>query len=1794
MPQQELIQKLQQLCDEINQQLPYKPNMRFDYGQNWETMQERSVDYQHHSFLKSLNELFHDFTKIHGPFKNLTEDQKEILSATIEKSINEEKLCIKLKLQEIQEIEKKELAARNNISLINLTYYMARLEKMKITDIMATFKQDGELSLDNNDKNASAEESEKLFELRLNLEQRLLKFKNPQFFLSLHGDESHLESIEKIVLFDQGLHLEQTKSLVGQCGEHTALGLLKIFKKKLLTDEDVLELITITYYDKQGRMIDNHLFFAINREGKGARPSTLEDMSTWDPESLVFDSWAKKVNLANEVNLKEENTTWTALKFTRRDIKYLDLLTNNHANFTMTGHTDPNKLSETLKKEYQLQDMIACPEADKLLNFLLELVRPPSFPVNITFYLTHQGTRLINILSGFDYPVIAIHHEMLTALIQDGNCDMLAFGLAQALVTIKKNGIGCEELQHKQQFTIDQEALTITQNNEAAIAYLQAEARFINTNTKEEKWTSILNQNPSRNENTHFQQRIKNLMVVIAHKNQTKATELDDVKIKDDINWDQLLIDVISMPTHNFYTDEYNNLSSKIEKINFLTDKLITLKENELIPYEISQLPSSRAREFCKLLFHIKIDWHDDEQVQAIDRLITQALILRISVFNRIYIAIFNDSYNSLSLSTYISFPALGPFKLCQTALTAFSQANNMKTAQSSANEFLKHYESLKTHFFDCAIPNVVEKYNREFRKTHEGKYPHGDERFFGSTIGRQIIWNNFKEEDAERINQYINWAKQDQTRRIANMLFCMGINIPAISALLPIAKVVEIFNYKNQHNLPLSLPKSLQYLHLDQTVDFEEQTIIHFSNCMHVDTQMFAENISFEEKFIRFYDANYLGLILPRGDLNKNNKFAMNFLLEQFNKIVISGSKAEKEVVKSFFSGRKDNRDFKSLKKIYSDKKYYSFSFSYLKFCFSQHKDASLQLFSKSEQIALLDEYTIGMPAPTALLINLFSSSANNLSLENIEFIFKNMLDKNISIMYAYDILTTYATNRKLRSLFTNESAKFLKLVDRYDNPYHKLTHLKLFTWEPPTQFENISTENLIALYQIYEKNFLALCPEDQITFGDVVLKRIRKIYVPQKKISALEQLLFLYGSIIKTPIANILLKNQAIDLWVSTIVRQYGRDDKSDSYFASIQEIIERIEKNTNRSDCEEMLSKLANGICAQQSICEKMGFILDPNTYRSKKPEDIKNSRIEVLSTMSAYLGSNIETLKNSLDFLTENITNSSIKTFSGYLINSRNSYGFLKIVTQEPYSEEHRERLLSTTLYNFYQSFWNRSLKERAILIDYLAIPASRVTTEGEAQAAYAEFLEYACKKLFPQAHIAKSEDELAFAILTSYLATADKYSRSILLAGILTASNKLQKGETISIGKKLALICEHMGPAYIKLAQAIQSHPLTPQHIKNDLAHVKSQANPPHRWDLFRLMTTVVPEKIREKIKHVGKLLGSASYNLALEVTVKTDEGSEENQVLTLLRENAEFDAKKGFQHLKRTIDDCKHPQVKDMHDQLKSILEEAERLSISEMHHAIAIKQTAIAQELYKNMTIPITVDNNQYKVEMYHTTIHQIGHGYRFLERMHGEEFNSLPEKTPEEKRIKKATAIAVFKTELSLILQGGHFDTDRHGAQLRVKYNRETKCIRAGLYDFGEMSTTPPTDKELKQFAGVIKEMTSYYFYSEPMDVLFNKILGKHIKTLTDKGESARYLIRIRKALLALSDFQKYVDASELKNIFLSVMQKRENIHPILSEALPKENAFTRLVGNVYGFFNRTSSVQVGKCEAKPGLRL
>ena len=294
------------------------------------------------------------------------------------------------------------------------------------------------------------------------------------------------------------------------------------------------------------------------------------------------------------------------------------------------------------------------------------------------------------------------------------------------------------------------------------------------------------------------------------------------------------------------------------------------------------------------------------------------------------------------------------------------------------------------------------------------------------------------------------------------------------------------------------------------------------------------------------------------------------------------------------------------------------------------------------------------------------------------------------------------------------------------------------------------------------------------------------------------------------------------------------------------------------------------------------------------------------------------------------------------------------------------------------------------------------------------------------------------------MLESFLNAGNESVRPYQLAAVIIA-NRMIEGQRKNIAFILAKLAEALGAAGVKAGQAAHSNPSTPLEYREALAHLKSRSRIPYRDELWELIEKSVPLEVLNQIGKVKKILGGASFYVAVEVKMKNGETA----VLRLLRKDAKQEAQDGFARLNATIARCQDPRIAKIKDDLSQIIQEAEVSAQMEINSESVQKQYDIAQKIYGGRRHTVVIDNKTYHIRIKPVDLFASGPGFQLISKADGIEFNDL-KRDANNLPLCQAVALGVCKTVLPNMIGKGKFDVivtvDKHAlTQKRESLNRE-----------------------------------------------------------------------------------------------------------------------------------------------------
>lgn len=1774
----DIFNTLLQINKEIQEQMPNTPNYWPEYNKypknKKNTDEEKAYNAAYSKLCEEYNvalilyginqyvtEIFENFLKVTGANRTqLTQQEKSKLKTII--------------LNEAKDFNKK---TRNSEILLDFRWYEStHLDTDQyiidhVDQFIETLCQGQTLSLENADLQNRCDQAQLLHKLRETADTQSLL--DDSYYLKL-GDQTN---IIKPMLIYKGALWDRLKATVGVCDEHACLALYKIFKHDYFVTSDMrVEKITATYKDPSKANEDTgHTFLVINRK----KDSNVSDISTWGPEAIIFDSWHNFVCYASDyANLpddyfcySEKDGVWKSIEFSHDDKLSAELATQFDQYFAITGYSNLEKRRQRVMEEYELTALDKLPFTSHLIQQLkTQLALPPYF-YDIEIMITTAGNKFVSVVQGLNQPKIAIHKECLNLLLEHKiTLDELRFGLANAYETIHKNGIELRDLNLKvNQVLIDTESLKSAGNYQAAIDYLRDESRYL-TGAKKNSLFNKAKYKIQRNAAPSNDARIKSFETLLA-----KDESLKNVKHYDDVDLDQAILSEIKpLSSQSLFVIDTN--LPLVDQINYLTGQLPLLAD-ELIPYEVGRKTGRRVKQFCERINSIEINEVTQEISSAFNRLLDHAFELRIPAFDEIYRNVVNK-ISGINHGKYAKIPAHGIYNRIQHAITNFVNATTFEEANARADEFISLFNQIKETTYEG---RDYKAYTKKYLKLHKC-LPQGEDRYFSSWLSSYVDLTGFKISGFNNApwSKHLAWAKDN--KQIAYTLWTLGVQMdPVIWKHFSPKELI----YRAIHTSKFTSLVRFEYYPICYDTVFDRKNdnrakLIGFALAQErkKGLQPFDDSLPFEQALDKFYDDNWAWLSFPTmkfSDISSDDNDGVNLLLTRFTAIALNGTDEEKLVVKKFLisHGKINNEYFKANKKDFYHLQYLSAmvfpdleaSSPYVKFVLDQtYHGQSFNLFSIEEKkLFLTSAYPKGLTAKD--YVKIFKLPFTDLTIECLEQLIPLMLNSGADFEIIFKTISDWINKNKPFSFLSPSSAKIVRLFDSIyyyleTDKIHKI--LDQLKWDLSCIAPDTSAADIVDIYRTIDRfrHFPSL--DKMREFSQIILNKIIDMSNDKDRLDVLNQLLL--NKDYTFAISDMELRTRAIKIWIDTARNIYGIDDGSESYRKQIEPLIDQVKDRASARDKELMLSELANQIEAQYGICEKLGLFLDEKHYTVFSNDKTDRQKISGVAQFSTILNQDKETRMEILGFLSEPYSKQSADKIVKFIHDKAIEDTFIRSPGEDNLDKDF---VLHNVVDEIYRTFWENDIERRAVIIDYLLIPPTEVIDKNKQAISYLDAFEYVTSKLFPEKQDVKSDDHFAVSFLKSYLEAADEFQREFFLSGMLVAAKESANDSIkLSTGKKLALLCEHLGPAYVKMAQAIHSYPHTPESIRNDLSHMKSMASPPKRYELLWLIKKVVPADWYDQISHVGSLLGSASYNLAVDVTLKDGR----QIVLLLLRENAEAQAKEGFSHIRKAVNNCDHPRMKSIREDALSIIDEAEKSSRLEMDLEASNKQFEIAKKIYQLAPKKTEFAGDTYSMAIHPATLLHSGMGYRFLEKMHGQEFNRLPQA---DHAYRKLLAKSLIELELRQIFSGDNFDTDRHGNQLKINLDKKKKIIDVGLYDFGEMSLEKPNPVELKQMAELIDSLPGKCSPRSNFYDVLNAALTEKIKLSASHSEPTTYLMRVRKALLALRDFQKELTQDELI-VILNKVAEQSGINPAIQSALKRVMLYTN-AGYVFSSF-------------------
>ncbi len=614
------------------------------------------------------------------------------------------------------------------------------------------------------------------------------------------------------------------------------------------------------------------------------------------------------------------------------------------------------------------------------------------------------------------------------------------------------------------------------------------------------------------------------------------------------------------------------------------------------------------------------------------------------------------------------------------------------------------------------------------------------------------------------------------------------------------------------------------------------------------------------------------------------------------------------------------------------------------------------------------------------------------------------------------------------------------------------------------------------------------------------------------------------IYKSILQGhKIVDPVIRERCVDLWAEAVRANIGIDDGSIEFRESLKTTLTGLER-VDMALKDELLNNLGKKLNTQRAATLVLEEHRPSISRASLEESQIKGIGIEEVLSLSRREPDARDSI---LQFLTKPLSNYTIEEFTRLFpetdSSSRNTFGAAVLATafDAEIWEKYSSAFKTEAARQFYRNFWAAPFEARTIFARELFLPENH-TSKAQEEKIYKIALEQA----FPSSstHGAQAQE-----YVRAYIRNVPDYSRHLSIAALMVAAER-SNNSSVGVGYALASFLETMGPAETKAGQAAESHPSVPKEIRDDLKRLKTKADEPTRWGLWRSIEENVPAEIRESIASVDEILGSASFYVVVGVTMKDDT----KKVVALLRNHALTRAENGFGLMSAMALDL--GQEHRAFNTLDELIDQAKELAKVESNPVLSKVQLEIAQGIYNGATVQ--VDGRTFN--LYVPEVYDVGPKFRVMERVNGDHFNELPDGQD-----KKVIAKAIAAFEISNILSGLPFDDDRHGGNVKIEGDKISH------YDFGGMMLEAPSDAELAKFAEVILgAMTNLESESHFIDNYF-----REIKRLKEEDGSVPPMVkRVQKALLSLGDYRIKMTDDDLADVLMSAVS---SAHPVLKGA-------------------------------------
>lgn len=778
------------------------------------------------------------------------------------------------------------------------------------------------------------------------------------------------------------------------------------------------------------------------------------------------------------------------------------------------------------------------------------------------------------------------------------------------------------------------------------------------------------------------------------------------------------------------------------------------------------------------------------------------------------------------------------------------------------------------------------------------------------------------------------------------------------------------------------------------------------------------------------------------------------------------------------------------------------------------------------------------------------------------------------------------------------------------------------LLNTEITSSLEDVDPQKLALSYAVYEQyGYFKNYPEIRSNiFDNIVTRELIKL-MQNSETKPLRDFTetILYGCNIQ----SVNLRKKLIEAWSESIKLQYGIDQSpaftdqeflgdSNTFQREILAVADEVIERTRNFLHEEMLEKLTDILETQSQLTRNIFMKIGTNNKKILE-ENSSGSKGMIGEIGLDFFTFDEKVRLATIDFFTSELTDENLDNFINVLEDRRKHYlSYYENKRQSVFDEKletyfyfgsgnpvnladketraKAKAILSTS----HDNFWSIKTEFRAYGISMLVFPVNRIYTKPEE---IEKDISYIIDKVLPIDKKALTTSNInRYAILGrdliySYIEGISDAEKRLLLSALLVSAKTMSNRprDENSIGLALASTLLNMGPAGVKLAQAIHSFPNTPETIRNGMADVKGKANIPSRKQLFDRLEAVIPaignysEKLAlDKIQHVGSLLGAGAYQYVVRITLKEPIQLHEEAALTILRENIYTFARNEYGHILSSLEAFKKRRqlVGDENtdlliDAIREVITQAETMSAIETDYNIGDRQAKLIKPQYEGLTITsngqtvkfITVDwldHNSQRVKR--GKEEEDIQAYALLGIAPGISFNQFAQVSP--KKLLVNLSIAIQLAEDMMALSGERFDHDRHGENFNVLLvNKDVKIgetilqkgdLLVSHYDLGTVNLDLATQKEKDNIGTIIA--TAFVSSIKNHSNFTHELIKEIISYLSVLSGDGNYLQQYLRGILARGDIVRNLTQEDIKQTAIMLL-RANTIDEKIREAIIRE---------------------------------